>query len=67
MAKVLREYRVADLDGVKELRFGEADPEDRMKRDFSKTGKSCKPVPSRDDEKAFEKRLGLPSGLISGY
>lgn len=61
MAKVLASHRLKQLDGVKEIRFGDASIEARANNDFSKTGKASGPqdLSSFADVKARAERFGI--------
>lgn len=63
MAKVLKQYRLSGPDGVYDIECGEASPEDRMRGDYSKTGKAVKAKEAmrelHDDVTARKERFGF--------
>lgn len=59
MAKVINSYRVANLDGLKEVSVGPSKYAARMKGDASKTGKASQPGEALDDAKARAERYGI--------
>lgn len=59
MAKVVNTYRVANLDGLKEVSVGPSSYSARMNGDASKTGKASVQGEALDDAKARAERYGI--------
>ena len=63
MAKVIASHRLKQLDGVKDVKFGNSSVEARANNDFSKDGKASGPqdLSSFADVKARAERHGIDS------
>lgn len=61
MAKVLASHRLKQLDGVKDIKFGDASIEARAKNDFSVDGRASKAPDNSSfaDVKARAERYGI--------
>ena len=57
--KCVNEFRVSGVDGFKDVSVGPASYANRMRGDFSKTGKSSKPGEALADVKARAERYGF--------